>query len=143
MTTFCTKSDIESILSAALVARAVDDDEDGGVSAEEDAAIDAAIRRAAGTIHAYLGSRYDLASLADNVFLRDANAMLAAQALTSRRGNAAPAGVQQQAEVIETRLVEMQAGRQRLPGAVESHDQSPQAVNFDVDLGRDDKIRAV
>src|SRR5215468_7294646 len=94
--TYCTKADIEAIWPPADLLASVDDDASGTLSATEEGYIDRAIERAANHINARLDTRYRLADLAGNTWCRDANAALAAYWLSTRRGAAAPAHLQQQ-----------------------------------------------
>ena len=133
---YCTKADIEAIWPPADLLASVDDDASGTLSATEEGYIDRAIERAANHINARLDTRYRLADLAGNTWCRDANAALAAYWLSTRRGAAAPAHLQQQYDAYLAALGEIAAGRMKVPQAAESFDLTPTMTNFDVRLGQ-------
>ncbi len=142
--TYCTQSDIEAIWSAAAVARSVDDDQDGSLSATELGYITQAIERAANKINSYLEMRYSLADLADNAWCRDANAAVAAHLLATRRGNRAPDDIQQLLSGYLADLDAIRDGRLKVPQIEESQDAAPTVTNFDTDLhARRSKVRRV
>jgi hypothetical protein len=93
---YCTKADIEAIWPPANLLASVDDDTSGTLSATEDGYITRAIERAANQMNGRLEMRYRLADLAGNTWCRDANAAIAAYLLSTRRGAAAPAHLQEQ-----------------------------------------------
>jgi len=134
--TYCTKSDIEAIWPPAELLASVDDDGSTTLSATELGYIDRAIERAANFINARLEMRYRLNDLAANTWCRDANAALAAYWLATRRGEPAPAHLEQQYEAYLTALTEIAAGRLKLPQQVDSFDTSPGLTNFQIDLSQ-------
>src|SRR6478672_2212277 len=119
---YCTKSDIEAIWPPADVLASVDDDVNGTLSATESGYIDRAIERAANFINARLEMRYRLSDLAANTWCRDANAAIAAYWLSTRRGAAAPAQLQQQYDAYLALLTDIAAGKIKLPQQAESFD---------------------
>ena len=131
--TYCEQSDIEAIWSAAAVLRAVDDDQDGALSATEAGYIARAIERAANHINANLELRYRLADLAANTWCRDANALLAAYLLATRRGNPASEQLQEQYELLFDDLHEIRRGRLKVPEVAEGVESIPTVTNFTVD----------
>lgn len=133
--TYCTKTDIEAVWPPAELLAGVDDDGGGTLSATELGYIDRAIERAANFINARLEMRYRLSDLAANTWCRDANAALAAFWLSTRRGDSAPAHLQQQYEAYVAALAEIAAGRLKLPQQIDSFDTSPGMLNFETDLG--------
>lgn len=135
--TYCTKTDIEAIWTAAAVLASVDDDGSGTLSATEEGYITRAIERAAGRMNAYLEERYVLANLATNAWCRDANAVLAAYLLSIRRGSAAPAPFQSQYDDLMSDLTEIVKGRLKVPQAKESLETIPTVSNFAVDLSQE------
>jgi phage gp36-like protein len=131
---YCTRSDIEAIWPPADVVASVDDDVNGTLSATESGYIDRAIERAANFINARLEMRYRLSDLAANTWCRDANAAIAAYWLSTRRGAAAPAQLQQQYDAYVAELVAIVAGSMKLPQQAESFDGMPGVSNFAIRL---------
>lgn len=131
---YCTKTDIEAIWPAATLLASVDDDANGTLSATELGYIDRAIERAANFINARLEMRYSLATIASNTWCRDANAAIAAYWLSTRRGLAAPAHLQQQYDAYVAELVAIVAGGIKLPQQPESLDFAPGVTNFEIRL---------
>lgn len=142
--TYCLKADIEALWTAAAVLASVDDDSSGTLSATEEGYITRAIERAAERMNAYLEERYILSELAANTWCRDANAAIAAYLLSIRRGSSAPAPFQLQYDSLMSDLLEIAAGRLKVPQASESVETIPTVSNFAVDLsGTGDRIRRV
>ena len=142
--TYCTRADVEAVWSPAAVIRSVDDDQDGELSAAEEAYITRALERAANRINACLEVRYTLADLVDNTWCRDTNAALATYLLATRRGNPAPDQIQEQYEGYLADLAEIRAGRLKVPQVEESHETIPTVTNFDTQLrARRTKVRRV
>src|SRR5262245_7025159 len=127
--TYCTKTDIEAIWPPASLLASVDDDTSGTLSPTEDGYITRAIERAANLINSRLAMRYKLADLAANTWCRDANAAIAAYWLSTRRGLAAPAHLQQQYDAYLGVLDRMVTGHLRVPEAAESFDAGPSVSN--------------
>jgi phage gp36-like protein len=134
MTTYCTKTDIEAIWPPAELLASVDDDASGTLSATEEGYITRAIERAANLLNARLELRYRLGDLATSAWCRDANAAIAAYWLSTRQGDPAPAQLQQQYDAYLAVLADIAAGRQKVPGLVESYDTKPGVTNFGVRL---------
>ena len=132
---YCTKSDIEAVWPPGSLLASVDDDGSGTLSATELGYIDRAIERAANFINARLQMRYTLTQLVGNAWCRDANAAIAAYWLSTRKGAAAPAQLQQQYDAYVAELVAIVAGSIKLPQAVESFDYSPGVTNFEIRMG--------
>lgn len=142
--TYCLKTDLEAVWTAAAVLASVDDDSSGTLSATEEGYITRAIERAAERMNAYLEERYILAELADNSWCRDANAAIAAYLLSIRRGDAAPAPFQSQYDDLMSDLFEIASGRLKVPEVSESMDNMPSVSNFAPDLsGTKDRIRVL
>lgn len=129
-TTYCVKSDIEAIWPGAALLASVDDDSTGTLSATEEGYITRAIERGANFLNARLELRYLLADLAGNAWCRDANAALAAYWLSTRKGSAAPAQLQQQYEAYVAALVEIALGKMKVPEVRESFETGPGVTNF-------------
>ena len=134
--TYCTKADLEAIWPPTDLLASVDDDTSGTLSATEESYIDRAIERAASFMNSRLETRYRLSNLAENTWCRDANAALAAYWLSTRRGDPAPAHLQQQYDAYLATLAEIAAGRMKVPQAAESFDMTPTVTNFNVRLGK-------
>jgi phage gp36-like protein len=142
--TYSTRADVETIASPTAVIRWVDDDADGTLSASEVGYIDRAIERAANRMNASLEMRYRLADLEGNTWCRDANSLLAAYLLATRRGNPAPDHLQEQYELLLADLQEIRDGRLVVPQAGESVETIPTVSNFTVDPARAQaKVRRV
>ena len=134
-TTYCVKADVEAIWSATAVLRWADDDQDGALSPTEEGYVTRAIEQAANKINASLETRYSLADLNENAWCRDANAIVAAYLLATRRGNPAPKHVGRQYEDTLADLNEIRAGRLKVPQVPESLENTPTVTNFDTQLG--------
>ena len=134
--TYCTQTDIEAIWPLADLIASVDDDVNATLSATELGYIDRAIERAANFMNSRLEMRYRLSDLAANTWCRDANAALAAYWLSTRRGDPAPAHLQQQYDAYLTALTEIATGRLKVPEQIDSFDTSPGVTNFQIDLGQ-------
>ena len=131
---YCTQSDIEAIWPPGDLLASVDDDASGTLSATELSYIDRAIERAANFINARLEMRYRLTDLSENTWCRDANAAIAAYWLSTRRGAAAPAQLQQQYDAYVAQLVAIVAGSIKLPQQAESFELMPGVSNFAIRL---------
>ena len=134
---YCLKADIEAIWPPADLLASVDDDTSGTLSATELGYITRAIERAANLMNARLELRYTLADLAANTWCRDANAAISAYWLATRRGLAAPAHLTQQYAAYLADLAEIANGKLKVPGALESFDQTPSVTNFAVNMNRE------
>src|SRR3954451_4058327 len=133
---YCAKSDIEAIWPPADVVASGDDDGNGTLSGTESSYIDRAIERAANFINARLEMRYRLSDLAASTWCRDANSAIAAYWLSTRRGDPAPAQLQQQYDAYLAALTEIAAGRLKVPQQIDSIDTSPGLTNFEIDLSQ-------
>lgn len=134
--TYCTQADLEAIWPPADLLASVDDDTSGALSATEESYIARAIERAANILNARLEVRYRLADLAANTWCRDANAALAAYLLSTRRGDPAPAHLQQQYDAYLEAVAQISLGKQKLPGQAESFSALPTVSNFAIDLSQ-------
>ncbi|MDX1944347.1 MAG: phage protein Gp36 family protein [Pirellulaceae bacterium] len=133
--TYCTRDDLEAIWPPAELLASVDDDTSGTLSATEESYLTRGIERAANLMNARLETRYVLTSLATNAWCRDANAAIAAFLLATRRGDPAPAHLQQQYDTYLADLGQIASGHLKVPGAAESHDAGPGVVNFAIQIG--------
>src|SRR3954470_23334715 len=132
--TYCTQSDIEAIWPPADVLASVDDDASGTLSATEQGYITRAIERAANYLNSRLELRYRLTDLANNTWCRDANVAIAAYWLSTRRGAAAPAQLQQQYDTYTAQLADIAAGRMKVPQQPDSYDTMPGVTNYAIRL---------
>ncbi len=127
---YCTKADIEAIWPPTDLLASVDDDASGTLSATEDGYITRAIERAANQMNVRLEMRYVVEDLADNTWCRDANAAIAAFLLSTRRGDSAPAQLQEQYDAYLAALAAIAAGRLKVPQQAESFTALPSVTNF-------------
>ena len=131
MTTYCTRTDVESVWNPASVLSAADDDGNGSLSAGEAAHIDEAIERGAGQLNAVLDQRYTLSALAGNNWCRDANAVFAAYFLASRKSTEeAPPVLSILFAWYRETLADIGRGKLKVPDAAETHDNVPSVSNF-------------
>lgn len=133
--TYCTAADLEAIWDPDLLLASVDDDEDSALSELEQSYIDRAIERAAGRMNAYLEVRYTLSALANNPWCRDANAAIAVYLLSIRRGEPAPAVLQEQYDAYFHELSEVAAGRLNVAPGANPFSFGPSVTNFRFDVG--------
>jgi phage gp36-like protein len=133
--TYCTAADLEAIWDPDLLLASVDDDEDSALSELEQSYIDRAIERAAGRMNAYLEVRYTLSALANNPWCRDANAAIAVYLLSIRRGEPAPAVLQEQYDAYFHELSEVAAGRLNVAPGANPFGFGPSVTNFRFDVG--------
>jgi phage gp36-like protein len=133
--TYCTAADLEAIWDPDLLLASVDDDEDAVLDALEQTYIDRAIERAAGRMNAYLEVRYTLTALASNTWCRDANAAIAVYLLSIRRGETAPAVLQEQYDAYFDELKEIAAGRLNIAPGANPFSFGPSVTNFQFDIG--------
>lgn len=133
--TYCTSADLEAIWDPALLLDTVDDDEDDVLDAIEQTYLDRAIERAAGRMNAYLEVRYSLTALVNNSWCRDANAAIAVYLLAIRRGEPAPAVLQEQYDAYFDELKEIAAGRLNIAPGANPFSFGPSVTNFQFDVG--------
>lgn len=129
-TTYCVRADIEAIISAHAIDMAVDDDQDGRVRTAEEAFVTRAIVRAAGIINARIQKRYTLSDLSSNDWVRDANAVIAAQLTMRRRGNGSPPSLDQEVDLYMEDLESILADRLDIPEQNASLDYTMTVSNF-------------
>lgn len=116
ITTYCTQSDIEHYLSAAGVELSVDDDGDGYISTDEQAAITDARVEASETVNFYCWDKYTPAALATSNWVNRAATIFAAYRLRSRRGNPVPAIIVDDAGKYEEKLTLIKEANGKIPG---------------------------
>jgi hypothetical protein len=133
--TYCTRVEIESILSAPGLLALIDDDADGVESPQESAYIGHAIERAAVEINHAADKQYVLTDLAGNAWMKWANATLAVMFLAKRRNNPLPESIAQDVQQIREQLTEIRWGRDGVPDAAPSFDHSAAVSNLTPQLG--------
>ncbi|MGV3607278.1 MAG: phage protein Gp36 family protein [Planctomycetaceae bacterium] len=114
---YCTRSDVEAVWNPAAVLAAVDDDSSGTMTPAKETLIAMAIERGADRMNAYLEQRYKLSELEGNRWCTGINAQIAAYLLALRRSSSAPAGLSEQYSSAMVDLLEIAAGRLKVPGA--------------------------
>jgi len=132
-TTYCTRSDIETLLSPVALIECIDDDHSGTESAAETIHITNAIERAATRLNMAVSRQYVLSEVTGNAWMKWANATLAAELLASRRGNPAPQSIMDDAKEILELLNEISWGRKPLPEQAPSFDHLPTVSNFEAE----------
>lgn len=133
--TYCSQSDVESILSAAGVEAFTDDTEVGSAVA---AFVTDAIARSAGDMNAILFCRYVPADLVGSVWCKWHNARRAAAEVCMRRLNPVPSTLGEQLD-RERQLLDRIANGDpgaRVPDVISSLESIPTVSNFDVQRGR-------
>jgi hypothetical protein len=131
MTTYCTQSDIERLLSSAGVLAFADHDEDG---VAEVGVVDDCIVRASEEINLYCRQRYSEAGLASSSLVTRWATILGACFVCELRGNPVPASLEKEANrLLETILPNILAGTMSLPGIPFGNDLRPGMSNLAVD----------
>lgn len=113
---YCTRSDVEAVWNPAAVLAAVDDDSSGTMTPAKESLIAMAIERGADRMNAYLEQRYKLSELAGNRWCAGINAQVAAYLLALRRSSSVPTGLSEQYASAMVYLLEIAAGRLKVPG---------------------------
>lgn len=131
---YCSRTDMEHVWTPADVLAAADDDASGTLSTEEEAHITRAIDQAAEQMNAFLSCQYVLADLADNVWCRDINAVLAAYFLATRSGEVAPEGLAERATRCFAQLEQIRQGDLAVPSVNSSIADQPRATNFRIEF---------
>lgn len=134
-TTYCTRLDVESILSAPAVLALIDDDGDGNESPGESQFVTDAIERAAVKLNGQIGRQYKLEDVTDNDWMKWANAVLAAALLSKRRNNPLPESIHADVQEINELANEIAWGRRSLPEQAPSVEHIPAVTNFRPELG--------
>lgn len=134
-TTYCTRTDVEAIISTAGLLACIDDNENGQEDGSEGTYITKAIERAAVNINLKVGRQYKLSDVTANAWLKWANAVIALSYLSKRRNNPLPESLGQDVKETEDLLNEIGWGRASLPEQVPSFDHSAAVSNFRVEMG--------
>lgn len=130
--TYCSTDNLKSIMGEAGFVAALDDEENGVLSAQAELYATAAIERAAVKINAMVRHQYILADVASNDWLKWANAAYAVYELRCRKMNPAEASVDDNYQEAKDMLVEIRWGRQQLPEQSPSFDYLPTVSNLKV-----------
>lgn len=132
--TYCSRSDIEAVIGEASVLACIDDDQDGQESSTEKLIVTSVIERAALELNAALRHQYILSDVADNDWLKWANAQLAAYMLRTRRNNPAEQSHLDTVTEIRRMMVEIRWGRDQLPDQSPSFSHIPTVSTFRPEL---------
>lgn len=113
--TYCSVTDVESILSAEGVSFASDDDRSGIITADEIDFLNDVLQWTQSKINYYLVQWYDLATIPGNTWIKWCHACFAACQLMRRRGNSVPDGlILQEAQYLEW-LEQVRTNRALIP----------------------------
>lgn len=129
VTQYCTRSDVEDLLSAGTVRSLLDDDDDGVA----EVSISRTLDRAALKINQYCQRHYTVAELAANDWVKHAAAVIAANFLFQRRANSPPGELEEEHEEILEFLREVYTGSCDLPGATPRGWDAPSMANLTID----------
>lgn len=141
-TQYCTRSDVESVLSVAGVALRLDDDQNATESATETAYLTTqGLNWATSKVNDYCEGRYDIADLAANWTVNEWASILAARWLCLRRCNPIPESVQALYEEAVEQLQQVKAGQYDLGDAAERTTKGPAWSNLRLSLHRVRKLR--
>lgn len=138
--TYCTLSDIESIVSSHVLLRILDDNEDGTSSTAENVRLTNAIEQAASQINVQLKARYRLTELVGSDWCKWCNAWLAVSILVRRRGNPELSSIEEEADRWREQLDSVRLGRISIDKPP-STNPTPAVSTFVIDLGRRIPVR--
>jgi hypothetical protein len=134
-TTYCTRTDLEAIISPAGLLACIDDDENGGTSPTADGYVTSAIENAASKINQKLStSKYKPASISSNAWVKWTNAYLAIDILSRRRNNPAVESITSEIKERLELLDAVRAGREQLPEQTPDFDCLPAVSNLKPEL---------
>lgn len=135
--TYCTRTDIESIIGAPAVLACIDDDRNQVESSDETLHVTNAIERAAVEMNSAIWNQYPtLSNLADNDWCKWCNAYLAVYNLLCRRGNPVPSFVAQAVIDFREKLSELRWGRFQIPEQLPENETIATVSNFQPELKR-------
>lgn len=135
-TTYCTRADIDTLLSPAGVLACIDDDESGDESPIESLHVTKCIERAATKLNSLISRQYVLSEVTANAWMKWANAVLASMYLMKRRSNPLPQALADDVKEIEDLANEIAWGRGKLPEQAPSFDHSAATSSFNPQPGR-------
>ncbi len=143
--TYCTIAEVKDLLSDHGALLAADDDEDAAVDASgtESDVYENCIERAAVKMNmAVANTKYTLAELANNGWMKWCNAVMAAVTLRRRRGNPCPLSLlEEEKELLET-LKLIQTGQlDNIGGQASSLDCLPAVTNLTTEPWRRMPVR--
>lgn len=138
-TSYCSVSDVGTILGDPGLTAWSDDDHSGTMSVPEASMAWQAIERAANLeLNYYLWEMCDLQAMhaQPNQWLRWANAVLAAYEMMGRRGGQLTKSLMDRVLDIRKRLREVRDARGLIPDAIMATDWLPAATNYEVERWR-------
>ena len=137
-TTYCTRTDITSLIGAPAVLACIDDNQDGNETSDEQQFVTDAIERAANDMNEAFEHQYDvLANLTTNTWCKWCNAYLAAWYLFARRGNAPPGSLMESVANYKEKLIEIRWGREKIPEKSPDFNTLPTVSNPLIELKND------
>jgi hypothetical protein len=133
-TTYCVKSDLESIIGEAAVRSASDDSR---TAVGDDTLVTSAIERAAVEMNGSLRVQYPtLSALTSNDWCKWCNAYLGCLYLLARRNNKTPASVVEECNTYRAQLEDIRWGRWSIPEQLPQGDHRASVSNFTVELNK-------
>jgi hypothetical protein len=131
-TTYCNRSDIESLIGAPAILACIDDNRNKQEDDSETPYIAQAIERAAADMNGLIRYQYDIptATLLTNAWCKWCNAYIAASYLFARRGNSPPSNIAERVLEFKQALEEIRWGRFQIPEKSPDYDYLPTVSNF-------------
>lgn len=139
--TYCSISDVYSIMGTYFVTRSLDDDEDATLSAAESAYGDTCISIVASQMNSNLYRRYKADELVSSEWCKFCNMILVAPMIAKHRGNAAPQALEDEAERYRAWLKDIRYGRMNLPDTPLGVDPTPGTSNYSIDMAENQPVR--
>lgn len=116
ITLLCSQQDMQRYLSTIGLRLAVDDNEDGYISADEQGAVTDAQTEASETVYFYCWDKYDPTQIATSNLANRWATILACYRVRSRLGRRVPEQLENDAAKAEEMLQKIQDGPGKLPG---------------------------
>lgn len=136
-TSYCSTSDVESILSVHGLTAYIDDDSTYARDGSEATLVSDAITRAAVIeINYFLCDRYDLTLLSSNDWVKWTNAIFAARQVAMRRMQAVPTSLAETCDDLKNQLREIRRRTGSIPGEAEHYNDIPSMTNYDFERYR-------
>ena len=130
MSTYCTNTDVQDVLSEVGVINRTDDFPEDELDGAE---VTAAIQAASSRIDAFLRRRYDTSDLSASTWVKWCCAYLSACLLSKRRGNPCPESIGAECAQYVEWLKEIRDGVMDVPEVSPAHDVLPAVSNLTVD----------
>lgn len=127
-TVYCTRTEVEAILSSAGVMARLDD----GTSNSAAQAV-AVIEQASETVNIHCCRRYAVAALATSPWVKWATATIAARNACRRRANPVPGAIEQDYDEVMEKLKQILSAQLDLPNIAPAHDETPAVSNYTID----------